>query len=102
MKFKQEVLNLLGNTIPFLNPSGQKIVRSTQYLAELFQSTYGLKAFDALNDLGDDVDTLTVDGKSKTTVNPFSLFLVLYLLLLATDHSPKKSTLAEEADLNPL
>ncbi|HHW06396.1 MAG TPA: hypothetical protein GXX34_02485 [Clostridia bacterium] len=87
MKFRQEILNLLDSAVPFLNPRGQRIVQTTQSLVELIQSPAGTKALQSLTSLSAPIGTLD-QGHSmyQSYQNPFSLFLVLYLLILATDH----------------
>lgn len=88
MRFRQEVLNLLNSTLPFLNPQAQKIIGSTQHLAELIQSPVGVRALSSLNDLKSKNSFRGTGNKGKTTTsayNPYSLFLVFYLLILASD-----------------
>ncbi|HHY60350.1 MAG TPA: hypothetical protein GX504_07010 [Clostridia bacterium] len=87
MRFRQEILNLLDSAIPFLNPKGQRIVQTTQSLVELLQSPAATRAAASLHSLSAPTGTLEESsGKRHTHYNPFSLFLVLYLLILATDH----------------
>lgn len=92
MQLRPEILKLLDSSIPFLSPSGQRIVRSTQSLAELIQSPAGIKAMNTLNMLAVPRDVDTADTTAVGSYNPFSLFLVFYLLVLSTDyshHAPK-------------
>lgn len=86
MKFKPEMLKLLDSSIPFLGASGQKIIRSTQYLAELFQSPAGVKAYEAINNLEPSQDLEVTGQGTGSSSNPFTLFLVFYLLILSVDH----------------
>ncbi|NLL18779.1 MAG: hypothetical protein GX262_07105 [Clostridia bacterium] len=99
MRLRPEILKLLDSSIPFLGPSGQQIVRSTQTLAELIQSPVGVKALNTLTLLtapqpaADAADSTAVKG-----YNPYSLFLVFYLLILATDHSHPGQSMKSEED----
>lgn len=86
MKFRQEILNLFDSTIPFLNSTGQQVIQTTLSLVDLFQSPVGTKALHSLSSLSS-ATTMAREGNAHYTYqNPFSLFLVLYLLILATDH----------------
>lgn len=100
MRLRPEMLKLMDSTIPFLSPAGQEIVRSTQTLAELIQSPVGIKAMNTLSSLAS--PKVAADAADATALkghNPYSLFLVFYLLILATDHSYRPhSILSEEND----
>lgn len=102
MKFRQEILNLFDSTIPFLNSTGQQVIQTTLSLVDLFQSPVGTKALNSLSTLSS-AATMTREGNARNTYqNPFSLFLVLYLLILATDHhSQHKQSLAGEEETPP-
>lgn len=87
MLFRQEVLNLFNSALPFLNQNAQKIIISTQRLAELMQSPTGMRALSSLNDLKIKTPATGAGSKIKSaTYNPYSLFLIFYLLILAGDH----------------
>ncbi len=86
MRFRQEVLNLFSSALPFLNENAQKIIGSTQHFAELLQSPTGVRAISSFNDLKSKTPTrATGSGAEISNYNPYSLFLVFYLLILASD-----------------
>lgn len=102
MKFRQEILNLFDSTIPFLNPTGQKVIQTTQSLVDLLQSPVGTKALHSLSTLSTATTMAREENAHFTYQNPFSLFLVLYLLILATEHqSPHKQSLAAQEEAPP-
>lgn len=99
MRLRPEILKLLDSSVPFLSPSGQQIVRSTQTLAELIQSPVGVKALNTLSSLTAPISTAdSVDSTAVRKSNPYSLFLVFYLLILATDYSHQPHNLVSEED----
>ncbi|MFA5537030.1 MAG: hypothetical protein WDA53_07665 [Bacillota bacterium] len=86
MRFRQEVLNLFNSARPFLNQNAQKIIGTTQHFAELLQSPTGVKAINSFNDLNFKTSTRAAgSGPETANFNPYSLFLVFYLLILASD-----------------
>jgi hypothetical protein len=90
LRFKPEVLNLIESAKPFLSPSGQEIVQSTQSLVQLLSSEAGITALQSLRALvaGGSTQEAEVTGKTRAS-NPYSLFLVFYLLVLASEESAK-------------
>jgi hypothetical protein len=97
LKFKPEVLNLIDSAKPFLSPSGQEVIQSTQSLVHLLSSEAGITAIQSLRSLvaGGSTQETDVTGTTRAS-NPYSLFLVFYLLILASEDSTK--TLPEQGD----
>jgi len=97
LKFKPEVLNLIDSAKPFLSPSGQEVIQSTQSLVHLLSSEAGITAIQSLRSLvaGGSTQETDVTGTTRAS-NPYSLFLVFYLLVLASEDGTK--TLPEQGD----
>lgn len=88
MMFNPDFLNLLQSVEPFLGPTGKTVTQLTGHFAELLSSQTGQKALQSFSAIKPkaqvsimpaDTDPAQLEG-----TNPFALFLILILLIFAT------------------
>ena len=83
-----QVLNLLNAFKPFLGQRGRQMVEVTETVGELVASETAQKALHGFRSLTAPAQVL-LPVAQELTANPFTIFLILVLLLLA-DTAPAK------------
>lgn len=82
----EHALRAIQGFRPFLGPRGSGCVEILENLSELMSSEPAEKTKESLRILGFEEPFKTLDAvSSELTANPFTLFLILILLLLADD-----------------
>jgi len=85
---RQEMINLLKSAIPFVGETGKTMIQLAAHLNDLISSDAARKTISVFSTLNQP-KALAVSGEadvqSLEDANPFSLFLILILLLMATN-----------------
>lgn len=88
MNFNQDFINLLQSLKPFLGPTAKSATEMTLHITNLITSPPGQLALQAFSSLTPQADAqvMPLDAQTNSLVgtNPFSLFLVLILLIFAS------------------
>jgi len=84
---RQEMINLLKSAMPFVGETGKAMIQFAAYLNDLLSTDAAHKTVSVFSSLNQP-KTLTVSGEASTQsledANPFGLFLILILLIMAT------------------
>ena len=84
---RQEMINLLKSAIPFVGETGKTMIQLAAHLNDLISSDAAQKTITVFSTLNKP-QTLAVSGEadaqSLEDANPFGLFLILILLIMAT------------------
>jgi len=91
----ENVFQVLQSFRPFFGPRGSNCVMVLEHLRELMASEQAEKAFQALQILSSGNNYTMLEDQNELNTNPYVLFLILILLLLA-DYQKSVETYAEE------
>lgn len=95
MGFNQDFLNLLQSVKPFLGPTAKAATEMTLYLTDLLTSQPGQQALRAFSSISPkaDAEIMPADAAASSLAgtNPFALFLILILLIFASQDYPQPS-----------
>ncbi len=100
--FEHPAYEVISSFTPYLGPRGLSCIAALQGLKELLQAEAAQKALAYFRLLGEPKSFPALKAEEGIRPNPFTLFLVLFLLLLADDWEgapspPGGSSLTEEA-----
>lgn len=102
---RQEMINLLKSATPFVGDTGKAMIQLATYLNDLLSSDAARKTAHVFSTLNPP-QTLAVSGEadvqSLEDANPFGLFLILILLIMATGSIKSKQIAQQKLKENTL